>query len=81
MIARADGITLALAALAGFSGLAMLLFPGLFKKMSDAEYENSPHSGLWPKSTRIGSKGSYRLFGLGMLVVAGIIAYYGFTMP
>jgi uncharacterized protein YjeT (DUF2065 family) len=48
MIARADGITLALAALVGCVGLAMLLFPGLFKKMADAEYETAAQGTLAP---------------------------------
>lgn len=58
----------------------MLLFPGLFKKLQDAEYENPLTRGRAPEFTRLKSNSSFRLFGVGLLVVAGIIAYYGYTM-
>lgn len=62
-------------------GILMMLFPGAVKRWSDSKYESqfrvrpSP-----PESIRLRSEGSFRALGVGLLVVAMLLAYYGYMV-
>jgi hypothetical protein len=63
------------------AGVALILFPGVAKRWSDAHdldpYRIKPKP---PDALRLKSKGSFRAMGVGLIVVAALAAYYGFTI-
>lgn len=66
------------AGLSMVAGLFLILFPSTAKKWfeHDPEFQIRPT----PKSLQIKSEGAIRALGIGLLVVAGLVAYYGYVV-
>src|SRR5690349_947555 len=60
------------------AGLFLILFPSTAKKWfdTDPKYQIRPT----PKSLELKSEASIRVLGIGLLLVAGLVAYYSYTV-